>query len=204
MTKKTNRPGRSMEVHYESVLGDISSVIDAARNSAARSVNCIMTAVYWMIGRRILEFEQKGVSGPSTARSCSKGFHVIFHRDTAGVSQKATSTRCGLSILPTRTSSRHRLENPIALDSSSGAQNFQTPSGTRELQSVQINSIHSKPFPSPLVRLCPPACRSRTNMPGGSTRPKPCAAAGRCGNSTGRSIPSSTNGRPCPETRPPC
>ena len=55
MTKKANRPGRSLDVHYESVLGDISNVIDAARRSAARSVNCIMTAAYWLIGRRIVE-----------------------------------------------------------------------------------------------------------------------------------------------------
>jgi len=60
MTKKANRPGSSLEVHYESVLGDISSVIDAARKSAARSANCIMTAAYWLIGRRIVESEQKG------------------------------------------------------------------------------------------------------------------------------------------------
>ena len=60
MTKKANRPGSSLEVHYESVLGDISNVIDAARRSAARSANCIMTAAYWLIGRRIVESEQKG------------------------------------------------------------------------------------------------------------------------------------------------
>jgi predicted nuclease of restriction endonuclease-like (RecB) superfamily len=60
MTKKANRPGSSLDVHYESVLGDISSVIDAARKSAARSANCIMTAAYWLIGRRIVESEQKG------------------------------------------------------------------------------------------------------------------------------------------------
>ena len=49
-----------MEVHYESILGDITNVIDTVRRSAARSVNCIMTAAYWLIGRRIVEFEQKG------------------------------------------------------------------------------------------------------------------------------------------------
>ena len=56
MTKKAKRTGSSLEVHYESVLGDISSVIDAAKRTAARSVNCIMTAAYWLIGGRILEF----------------------------------------------------------------------------------------------------------------------------------------------------
>jgi predicted nuclease of restriction endonuclease-like (RecB) superfamily len=60
MTKKAKRPSSSLDVHYNSVLGDISSVIDAARRSAARSVNCIMTAAYWLIGRRIVEYEQKG------------------------------------------------------------------------------------------------------------------------------------------------
>jgi hypothetical protein len=60
MTKKAKRLGISLGVHYESVLGDISNVIDAAKSSAARSVNCIMTAAYWLIGRCIVESEQKG------------------------------------------------------------------------------------------------------------------------------------------------
>ena len=38
----------------------MSRIIDAARHSAARSVNAVMTAAYWMIGRHIVEFEQSG------------------------------------------------------------------------------------------------------------------------------------------------
>ena len=60
MVKKAKRPDCNLNVHYDAVLGDISSVIDAARKSAARSANCIMTAAYWLIGRRIVESEQKG------------------------------------------------------------------------------------------------------------------------------------------------
>ncbi len=45
---------------YEAVFGDVSKIIDAARESAARSVNAAMTAAYWLIGRRIVEFEQSG------------------------------------------------------------------------------------------------------------------------------------------------
>jgi predicted nuclease of restriction endonuclease-like (RecB) superfamily len=60
MANKTKRPSGHFEAHYDSILGEISHVIDAARKSAARSVNCIMTAAYWLIGRRIVEFEQKG------------------------------------------------------------------------------------------------------------------------------------------------
>ena len=60
MTKKPTKPDGRPNLHYDSILGDISNVIDAARQSTARSVNCIMTAAYWLIGRRIVEFEQKG------------------------------------------------------------------------------------------------------------------------------------------------
>ncbi|HNT27538.1 MAG TPA: PDDEXK nuclease domain-containing protein [bacterium] len=47
---------------YTLILGDISHVINAAKRSTARSINCIMTAAYWMIGQRMVEFEQKGKS----------------------------------------------------------------------------------------------------------------------------------------------
>ena len=45
---------------YDSILGDISDVIDEARRSATRSVNSIMTAAYWLIGRQVVESEQEG------------------------------------------------------------------------------------------------------------------------------------------------
>ena len=60
MTKKAKRPSSSLDVHYDYILGDISNVIDAAKRSAARSVNCVMTVAYWLVGRRIVESEQKG------------------------------------------------------------------------------------------------------------------------------------------------
>ena len=45
---------------YQSVFGNVSEIIDAARVSAARSVNAVMTAAYWLIGKQIVEFEQEG------------------------------------------------------------------------------------------------------------------------------------------------
>ena len=45
---------------YQAVFGDVSKIIDAARESAARSVNAAMTTAYWLIGHRIVEFEQSG------------------------------------------------------------------------------------------------------------------------------------------------
>ncbi len=45
--------------HFE-IVTYVSKIIDAARDSAARSVNSAMTAAYWLIGHRIVEFEQSG------------------------------------------------------------------------------------------------------------------------------------------------
>ena len=59
--KRLNRSQREPD-RYDLILGDISHVINAAKRSAARSINCIMTAAYWMIGQRMVEFEQKGRS----------------------------------------------------------------------------------------------------------------------------------------------
>jgi hypothetical protein len=60
MTKDPIKPNIRLGVHYDSVLVDISNVIDVARKSAARSINSIMTAAYWLIGRLIVEHEQGG------------------------------------------------------------------------------------------------------------------------------------------------
>ncbi|AFL75362.1 Protein of unknown function (DUF1016) [Thiocystis violascens DSM 198] len=48
------------EAHYAGLQGDIIRLLESARRSAARSVNALMTASYWEIGRRIVEFEQGG------------------------------------------------------------------------------------------------------------------------------------------------
>jgi len=45
---------------YEHLISGISKVLETARRASARSVNAIMTAAYWEIGRRIVEFEQAG------------------------------------------------------------------------------------------------------------------------------------------------
>lgn len=45
---------------YSAVHGDIVALLEAARRDAARSVNALMTASYWEIGRCIVEFEQGG------------------------------------------------------------------------------------------------------------------------------------------------
>ena len=48
------------DAQYESIFEDVSKIIAVARQSAVRSINALMTASYWLIGRRIVEFEQEG------------------------------------------------------------------------------------------------------------------------------------------------
>jgi predicted nuclease of restriction endonuclease-like (RecB) superfamily len=45
---------------YRGVLGDLVELIESARHAAARSVNAVMTATYFLVGRAIVEHEQKG------------------------------------------------------------------------------------------------------------------------------------------------
>lgn len=55
-----NTPATPAPADYDAVHGDIVALLEAARRAAARSVNALMTASYWEIGRRIVEFEQGG------------------------------------------------------------------------------------------------------------------------------------------------
>lgn len=45
---------------YNGIHSDIVALLEAARHAAARSVNTLMTATYWEVGRRIVKFEQGG------------------------------------------------------------------------------------------------------------------------------------------------
>lgn len=45
---------------YDAVLAEVIRLVQDARRIAARSVNSVMTAVYWEIGHRIVEHEQGG------------------------------------------------------------------------------------------------------------------------------------------------
>lgn len=51
---------RTVDDHYGDVLGSMVDLLEWARSASARAVNCIMTATYWEIGRRIIELEQGG------------------------------------------------------------------------------------------------------------------------------------------------
>ncbi len=45
---------------YPSLLRNVITLLNEARRASARTVNVIMTATYWQVGRHIVEFEQAG------------------------------------------------------------------------------------------------------------------------------------------------
>lgn len=49
-----------IDAQYQAIFGEVSRIVDTSRGLAARSVNAVMTAAYWLIGHRIVEFEQSG------------------------------------------------------------------------------------------------------------------------------------------------
>ena len=51
---------RAADPRYPALVKDLSGLLETARRSSARAVNALMTATYWEIGRRIIEFEQRG------------------------------------------------------------------------------------------------------------------------------------------------
>jgi DUF1016 N-terminal domain/N-6 DNA Methylase len=63
MKKIITKKGTSAPVAaraYSDLLGGISQLLESARRASARAVNTFMTATYWEVGRRIVEFEQGG------------------------------------------------------------------------------------------------------------------------------------------------
>jgi hypothetical protein len=45
---------------YSDTLADVVELLEEGRRTAARSINALMTATYWLVGRRIVESEQGG------------------------------------------------------------------------------------------------------------------------------------------------
>jgi hypothetical protein len=45
---------------YSQLVADLASLIEQGRRFTARSVNTTLVVTYWLIGRRIVEYEQKG------------------------------------------------------------------------------------------------------------------------------------------------
>jgi predicted nuclease of restriction endonuclease-like (RecB) superfamily len=51
---------RVADRRYPALIKDLKGLLESARRASARAVNAVMTATYWEIGRRIVEYEQEG------------------------------------------------------------------------------------------------------------------------------------------------
>ncbi|MBI2412890.1 MAG: DUF1016 domain-containing protein [Deltaproteobacteria bacterium] len=60
MAKKTLTPKNQKLSGYNTVLSGVAELLESARRASTRATNAVMTATYWEIGRRIVEYEQKG------------------------------------------------------------------------------------------------------------------------------------------------
>ncbi len=60
MAKKKATAAMLPVADYSGLLGEVVSLLEAARRMSARAVNTVMSATYWEIGRRIVQSEQGG------------------------------------------------------------------------------------------------------------------------------------------------
>ena len=62
MMKKPRKKvtSQTASAEYGGLIGGIAELLEAGRRAAARTINAVMTATYWEVGRRIVEFEQGG------------------------------------------------------------------------------------------------------------------------------------------------
>lgn len=52
--------GTGLSTEYRDVLESVSALLEEGRRSAARTINAVLTATYWLVGKRLVEFEQGG------------------------------------------------------------------------------------------------------------------------------------------------
>lgn len=61
MSKSKKKNNSVTNNDYSTLINDINGVLENARKFSARAVNSILTSTYWLIGRRIVEYEFQGM-----------------------------------------------------------------------------------------------------------------------------------------------
>jgi len=138
---------------YPGLVGNIGELLESARRTSARAVNALMTATYWEIGRRIVEFEQGGkeraeygetlllrLSSDLTAR-----FGRGFGKSNLFLMRKFFLTT-GPMILKT---------SGISAQAASAVRIFQTPSGISDTETPQLQTTGITVDPVDLARAFP-------------------------------------------------
>ncbi len=74
---------------YARLHREIAEVVMSAREATARTANALMTATYWEIGRRIVEFEQGGAG-----RLWRSGDPPFGHRSVRAIRLRLRMAQC--------------------------------------------------------------------------------------------------------------
>lgn len=119
---------------YGRLVSDIAGLLEQARRSAARSVNAVLTATYWEVGRRIVEHEQGGKAraayGEELLTRLSKDLTARGGRgfSRSNVAQMRTFYQAWEIVQTVSGQSRAQVKCP-ALSNGSAAEKIQTLSG---------------------------------------------------------------------------
>jgi len=132
---------------YEDILAGMVELLETARRLAARAVNAVMTATYWEIGRRIVEWELGGKNrapyGEELMKQLSQDLTERFGR---GFSHRNIYLMRSFysnyhEILQT-VSAKSDIDQPIEIiQTASGKRKVQTPSAQSKDLISYINSL---------------------------------------------------------------
>jgi len=142
---------QTASAEYGGLIGGIAELLEAGRRTAARTVNALMTATYWEIGRRIVEFEQGGAERAGYGQELLKRLaDDLTNRFGRGFSvQNLENMRlfygvCDAKQISETLSGKSRL----ALEDASDHPISQTPSGKSAMSSFTLADL-ARVFPLP-------------------------------------------------------
>jgi len=178
---------------YDALVGSISQVLDAGRSQAAWALNSIVSAAYWEVGRRIVEFEQAGRERADYGERVMEQLSIdLRNRHGRGFGRS--------NLFQIRAFFLAYREKVQTVFGQSPDRKVQTVFG--QLSPDYFDALR-KALPLPwslyfrLLSVESPTARE-------FARRKLCALVGRRANSTGRLRRAFTSARPCRGTRPPC
>ncbi len=178
---------------YQQIHDGIIHLVDSARTETVRSVNALMTATYWEIGRQIVEFEQGGETraayGAQLIKRLSKDLSLRYKRgfSTRNLWQFKNFYICF-----------QRIEIVQTLSAQFTPTIRQTLSG----ESCHLAQLaKSFPLPCPLTSVC---FLLKTLTLVAFMRKKHSAVAGLLVSSNGKLRPNFMSGHYCHMTNQPC
>lgn len=73
--------GKSLSMSETKFVQDVRRILEEARNGAYAAINSMMTNAYWLVGKRIVEEEQKGKERAEYGRQILVQLAEVLMRD---------------------------------------------------------------------------------------------------------------------------